>query len=85
MDVMPTPSGGKADAARASKFEQCEWIPTPQLARELGVSRRTLGRWLRDGALGFPRPHCVNRRLYFERHAIEAWKTATAVKIAGAR
>jgi hypothetical protein len=49
MDVMPTPSGGKADAERASKFEQCEWIATPQPARELGVSRRTLGRWLRSG------------------------------------
>jgi predicted DNA-binding transcriptional regulator AlpA len=61
------------------------WIPAPQLAAELGVSRRTLARWLLDVALGFPRPKVVNHRLYFERNSIEAWKTATAVKTTGAR
>jgi predicted DNA-binding transcriptional regulator AlpA len=61
------------------------WIPAPQLAAELGVSRRTLARWLLDVALGFPRPKIVNHRLYFERNSIEAWKAATAVRSAGAR
>jgi predicted DNA-binding transcriptional regulator AlpA len=61
------------------------WIPAPQLAAELGVSRRTIGRWLLDVALGFPRPKIVNHRLYFERNSIEAWKAATAVKAAEAR
>ena len=61
------------------------WIPAPQLAAELGVSRRTLARWLLDAALAFPRPRCVNHRLYFERSSIEAWKTAAAVKMAEAR
>jgi predicted DNA-binding transcriptional regulator AlpA len=83
---MPIPSSGRADAARAAVvFEQRSWIPAPELAAELGVSRRTLGRWLCDIALGFPRPKIVNHRLYFERSSIEAWKAATAVKAAGAR
>jgi hypothetical protein len=59
------------------------WIPAPQLAAELGISRRTLGRWLRDVTLGFPRPRVVNNRLYFERSPVEAWKTATARLAAG--
>jgi hypothetical protein len=44
-----------------------------------------LARWLRDIPMGFPRPRLVNKRLYFERGAVEAWKAATAVKAAGAR
>ena len=59
------------------------WIPAPQLAAELGVSRRTIGNWLCDVALEFPRPKIINHRLYFERSSIEAWKTATAVKATG--
>ncbi len=86
MDTMPIPSGGMADAVRtAVAFEQRSWIPAPELAAELGVSRRTLGRWLLDIALGFPQPKIVNHRLYFERSAVEAWKAATAVKVAGVR
>jgi predicted DNA-binding transcriptional regulator AlpA len=81
VDIFPTPSGGRADAARAAvAFEQRSWIPATELADELGISRRTLARWLRDVALGFPRPKIVNHRLYFERSAIDQWKTATALK-----
>jgi predicted DNA-binding transcriptional regulator AlpA len=86
LDIFPNPSGGRADAARAAvAFEQRSWIPAPELAAELGVSRRTLARWLRDVALGFPRPKIVNHRLYFERSSVDAWKAVTAVKAAGGR
>jgi hypothetical protein len=65
-----------ADTARAAvAFEQHSWVPAPELAAELGVARRTLARWLRDGALGFPRPKIVNHRLYFERSASRCGKT----------
>ena len=85
-NILPAPSVGRADAARAAVvFEQRSWIPSTQLAAELGVCRRTLARWLDDAGLGFPRPKIVNHRLYFERSSIEAWKTATAVKVAEAR
>jgi predicted DNA-binding transcriptional regulator AlpA len=72
----------KAAAARETNASRVQWIPAPHLADELGISRRTLARWLRDIALGFPRPRIVNHRLYFERSAVDAWKTATAVKAA---
>jgi predicted DNA-binding transcriptional regulator AlpA len=86
LEILPTPNGGRADSARgAVAFEQCSWVTATVLADELGITRRTLGRWLRDIPLGFPRPRCVNHRLYFERSAIDAWKTATAVKAAGGR
>jgi predicted DNA-binding transcriptional regulator AlpA len=84
LDIMPVPSSGRADAASAAvAFEQRSWIPAPQLADELGISRRTLARWLLDVALEFPRPKIVNHRLYFERNSVEKWKTATAVKGVG--
>ena len=86
MDISPTPSGGRADAARSAFVtEQRSWVPATELAAELGVTRRTLARWMCDIALGLPRPRCVNHRLYFERGAVEAWKAATAIKAAGAR
>jgi excisionase family DNA binding protein len=84
LDIFPIPSGGRADSERAAAaFEQRSWVPATELAAELGVSRRTLARWLRDIALAFPRPKIVNHRLYFSRDEVEAWKAATAVKAAG--
>ena len=85
-DILQIPSGGRADAIRSAlAHEQRSWIPASDLAAELGISRRTLTRWLLDAALAFPRPRCVNHRWYFERGAVEDWKSTTAVKTAGAR
>ena len=85
-DIFPIPSGGRADPIRSAlAFEQRSWIPASDLAMELGISRRTLTRWLLDAALSFPRPRCVNHRLYFERGAVEVWKAVTAIKMAGGR
>jgi predicted DNA-binding transcriptional regulator AlpA len=88
--MLPIPSSGKADAEFAArkasaKFPQSPWVPSTQLAAELGVCRRTLTRWLHDAGLGFPRPKIVNHRLYFERSEVEAWKTAVAIKMAEGR
>ena len=51
-------------------------IPAPQLAEELGITRRTLARWLDDPTLGFPKPTRINNRLYFSRFGVEKWKAA---------
>ncbi len=52
-----------------------ELIPAPKLAKnEFDVDRRTIGRWIRNPALGFPRPVRINGRLYFRRDEIESWK-----------
>jgi len=60
-------------------------IPKPALAAELGVSSRTLSRWLADATVEFPRPITIRSRLYFNRVGIEAWKSARlrAALIAG--
>jgi predicted DNA-binding transcriptional regulator AlpA len=80
VDIFPTPSEGRADAARSAfAAGQRSWVAAPDLAAELGISRRTLTRWLRDERLAFPRPRCVNLRLYFERGAVDAWKVKAAV------
>jgi predicted DNA-binding transcriptional regulator AlpA len=84
VDIFPIPSGGRADSARAdAALEQRSWIPAMALATEFGVARRTISRWLCDEALGFPRPRVVNKRLYFQRSDIDAWKASAAIKMAG--
>ncbi len=50
--------------------------PKPNLARELGVSSRTLSRWLADSGVDFPRPITIRGRLYFDRASVEVWKAA---------
>lgn len=52
------------------------WVPQSQLAKELGVSRRTIERWVREENtdVRLPRPHVVNKRIYFDRAAIDEWK-----------
>jgi predicted DNA-binding transcriptional regulator AlpA len=85
-EVMPPPSGGRADAERAAEAAagKC-WVKAPALARELGVTTRTLLRWLRDVPMGFPRPTKINGRNYSQRSEIEAWKSAAARRAMGAR
>lgn len=51
-------------------------IPKPTLAAELGVSSRTISRWLADAAVEFPKPIVIRGRNYFPRTAIETWKSA---------
>ncbi|MGO9392573.1 helix-turn-helix transcriptional regulator [Rhodoblastus sp.] len=54
---------------------QTDLIPKPAIARELGVSSRTVSRWMEDQDLGFPTPIRLRGRLYFLRTALEEWKT----------
>lgn len=49
-------------------------VPAPIVAREFGVTRRTLSRWLIDPGFKFPKPAEINRRLYFRRSELEAYK-----------
>lgn len=49
-------------------------MPKPRVARELGISSRTLSRWLDDAEVDFPRPVKIRGRLFFARSAIEVWK-----------
>lgn len=58
---------------------QIDLIPKPAIARELGVSSRTVSRWMEDENLGFPTPVRLRGRLYFARTALEEWK-ATRIR-----
>ena len=49
-------------------------IPKPSLAKELGITSRTLSRWIEDPEMGFPEAVVINSRNYFVRAAVEAWK-----------
>lgn len=49
-------------------------VPAPSVAKEFGITRRTLGRWMKNPALKFPRPTEINNRLFFARRQLEAWK-----------
>jgi hypothetical protein len=49
-------------------------IPKTTLAHELGVSSRTLSRWLKDVSIDFPRPVIIRGRNYFDRVLVEGWK-----------
>jgi predicted DNA-binding transcriptional regulator AlpA len=56
--------------------QNSDLIPKPAIARELGVSSRTVSRWMEDKTLGFPVPIRLRGRLYFARLDLENWKTA---------
>lgn len=60
------------------------WIPAPRVAAHFGVTRRTLGRWLKDEVLDFPRPESRNKRLYFKASEIAAWEKAPRARASGA-
>jgi predicted DNA-binding transcriptional regulator AlpA len=49
-------------------------ISKPRLAASLGISSRTLSRWMCDGAIAFPKSATVNGRHFFRVADIEAWK-----------
>jgi predicted DNA-binding transcriptional regulator AlpA len=61
---------------KSTENEPANLIPKPALAREFGVSSRTVSRWMADPSLSFPRPIRLRNRLYFARLALEEWKTA---------
>jgi predicted DNA-binding transcriptional regulator AlpA len=50
--------------------------PKPDVARDFGVTTRSIDRWIKDESLGFPQPVKINTRCYFDADAREAWKAA---------
>jgi len=50
--------------------------PATETAKHFGVSRKTLGKWLKDEALGFPQGIVVNGHIYIDIAQREAWEAA---------
>jgi predicted DNA-binding transcriptional regulator AlpA len=67
-------SGAAAAPPVAAGSKTASWVPAPKVAEQFGVTRRTLGRWICDERLSFPRATVLNKRLYFDQHEINAWK-----------
>jgi predicted DNA-binding transcriptional regulator AlpA len=59
-------------------------IPAPQVYKRYGKTDRTLDRWLRDEALGFPRPTYIKNRRYFSEAELVAWERSRASKVRAA-
>ena len=54
-------------------------IPAREVRRRCaGISQVTLYRWLRNPALGFPRPIRINSRMFFAEDKIAHWLDARA-------
>lgn len=50
------------------------WVPVTDVASEFRKNSRTIKRWIKDPALGFPTPIRINGRLFVSRSSLEAWK-----------
>jgi hypothetical protein len=72
------------EAHNAGVVAAGDLVPSMTVAKEFGVTRRTLGRWFVNPEMGFPAPIEINRRLYFSRSALEAWKIARLAAISKA-
>jgi predicted DNA-binding transcriptional regulator AlpA len=65
----------KVVQTRAWVEENDKWVKKSSLARDFGVSVRTIDRWRVDAAYGFPRAFNVGDRVFFLRSEINAWKS----------
>lgn len=43
-------------------------------AERLGVSVRSLDRWVQDAHLNFPHPEVIRRRRYWDETTLEEWR-----------
>ena len=57
-------------------------LPSTAVCIRYGITRRTLGRWMVDPELSFPKPTEINGRLYHEEAALDAWEVACARRAA---
>jgi predicted DNA-binding transcriptional regulator AlpA len=51
-----------------------KWLPSRIVCERLGISDRTLDRWIAVPELGFPPPKYVRKRRYWDEAALEAWR-----------
>jgi hypothetical protein len=62
------------NAARRGK----RYAPSTRVMDRYDRHRTTLNRWLRDEALGFPKPTRIRGRLYWDEDLLDAWDRAMA-------
>jgi hypothetical protein len=55
-------------------------LPTKHVCQRYAVSDRTIARWERDPALGFPQPVVINKRKYYPETDLTAFDRARAAQ-----
>lgn len=55
-------------------FDSGPLIPAKQTCARYKIVTRTLGRWLENEDLKFPRPVVINGRRYFREKRLEEWE-----------
>jgi hypothetical protein len=58
--------------------DQDRWVKPTTVRERLGISPRTLERWLRDETKGFPQPFRVNGRRFFSELQLRAFMKGAA-------
>jgi hypothetical protein len=66
-----------------STTENRKRIPDPRVAKDLGVSLRTLARWDKKPELNFPKPIYNNGRKYRYADQLAAWDREQAAASRG--
>jgi predicted DNA-binding transcriptional regulator AlpA len=56
----------------------CRKLPSKAVVKRYEIDRRTLGRWMADERLGFPKPVTINGRHYFDEAELDAFDTECA-------
>ncbi len=64
--------------ARNRPTKAARYEPATETAKHFGVSRKTLGKWLKDKALGFPPGIIINGHVYIDISKREAWEATQA-------
>ena len=57
------------------KEDMTEWLTLAEVMDKMGVSRRTIDRWVESN--GFPKPHYFGITRRYEAQAVEDWSQNT--------
>jgi predicted DNA-binding transcriptional regulator AlpA len=60
--------------------DQPAFLPARQVWQRYGVCSMTLGRWLADPRMAFPKPVYLGRLRYWKIGDLEAWERARAAQ-----
>ena len=57
-------------------------LPSMTVCKRYSITRRTLGNWMVDPRVGFPKPLTIRGRHYFDEGALLAWEKISPKRIA---
>ena len=62
-------------------MEKAKHLPTKAVAVRYGVENRTIGRWIVDETLGFPKPTVINNRNYYREDELDEFDRRCARRV----